>query len=157
MSHHSLTALPSGEKELALKPIGGKTERVVYWCLAAAMWAGGVLLAPSTAGWLVLVLALVSSIALFRTTNRAERWLLAPGSATRIVSGFGSSREKYVPTQVVALAEEESDDFRKVYRLQLEHSAGKVQIGTSTFDRDERALELALAFAGAVGVPAKLP
>lgn len=156
MSHYDARQLPSGETELQLKPIGSGLERKVYWAIVAAMLAGGLCLSPSKLGSLVVAVGVVSGVGLFRTTNRRETWLLAPGSAMRTVSGFGSSRETYVPVRVHAIARQDAD-LRQVVRLELEHQSGRVQIGTQTFDRDERALELARAFAQAAGVDAVLP
>ncbi|MBL8953693.1 MAG: hypothetical protein JNK82_23160 [Myxococcaceae bacterium] len=157
MGHHTLATSPSGQKELTLNPIGGKTERLVYSALVVGMWVGGLFLLPGTMGFALLGVALVCSFVLFRITNRREKWEFAAGAATRVLTGFGSSRETFVPKRVVVLAEEDNDDHRKVYRLQLEHAAGTVQIGTSTFDRDERALMLARAFGDAAGVAVQQP
>jgi len=151
MSHFTLAALPSGQQQLTLKPIGGKTERRVYWGVIGAAWLGGLALVPSNLGFGVLAVALVCSIAMARLTSRTEVWLLEPGSGTRVVSGWGNSRERYVPMKVLVVAERDSDE-RSVVRLMLQHTAGTVQIGTDTYDRDERALELARAFAAAAGI-----
>lgn len=151
MSHFELQALPSKEKELTLRPIGSKTERVVYSVMVIAMIGGGWALSPGTFGYLMFAIGALCAVALYRTTQRKERWIVSPGAATRILSGFGKSQESFAPVRVLATSSTD-DDQRRVVHLELEHQSGKVQIGTHDFDDDERAAALATTMATELGV-----
>lgn len=65
---------------------------------------------------------------------------------------IGAKTDRFVPLKLRVLPETDAGGRRQV-RLELQHSAGRVQIGSDGFDDDERARALANAFGETLGIP----
>lgn len=70
--------LPSGERRIALAPIGGPIERLLYWAMCLGVTGLGLGFWPRTAGYLITAGGVMLTLIMYRIARRKETWRLEP-------------------------------------------------------------------------------